>query len=246
MADIDVYLRELVARLGAVTDGELVGVYAGGSYALGAYEPGRSDIDVAAVVSAPARRALKDGIVAAVRHESLPCPARGLELVVYRRDAVRVGTTGAGFELNLNTGRAMAFRADIEADRAEAHWFPIDRSVLRDRGIALCGPPPGEVFGALPRPRLATVLVDSLRWHATAEARGDDAVLNACRAWRWAVEGVWSSKPAAGAWALTQPGSPPLVAEALAARQGNGRLDPADVESFLESVVRAVQEVAAA
>jgi hypothetical protein len=226
-------------------DGELVGVYVGGSYALGAYEPVRSDIDVAAVISSQGSRALKECVAAAVRHESLPCPARGLELVVYRRDAVQRGTTEAGFELNLNTGSSMAFRADFEANRAEAHWFPIDRSVLRECGVALCGPPPAEVFGALPRRPLATVLVESIRWHATAGARADDAVLNACRAWRWAVDGVWSSKPAAGAWARSQPGAPPLIAESLAARHGNGQLDPPAVEIFLQDVVSAVEEVAA-
>lgn len=169
-----------------------------------------------------------------------------MELVVYRRDAVRAATSKAGFELNLNTGARMPFRTDFEPDATEAHWFPIDRSILRERGVTLCGPPPKEVFGALPRRRLAKVLVDSLRWHATAPARADDAVLNACRAWRWAVDGVWSSKPEAGAWASAQHDAPPVVADALLARQANGQLDVSAVREFLQRVAAIVERGAGA
>ncbi len=235
-----------MARLAAVADGDLVGVYAGGSYALGAFDAGRSDLDVAAVLASPASQPLKESIVAELRHEFLPCPARGLELVVYRRDAVNAATTDAGFELNLNTGARMPFRTDFEPDATEAHWFPIDRSILRERGVTLCGPSPKEVFGALPRRRLAKVVVDSLRWHATALTRADDAVLNGCRAWRWAADGVWSSKPEAGEWARAQHDAPPLVADALLARQANGQLDVAAVREFLHRVAAIVERAAGA
>jgi predicted nucleotidyltransferase len=39
---------------------ELLAVYTGGSYALGAYEHGRSDIDVTVVVASPLDTATKD------------------------------------------------------------------------------------------------------------------------------------------------------------------------------------------
>ena len=102
--DVAAYLDELVARVRRAAAAELVGAYAGGSYALGAYAPGRSDLDVAVVVRDAASRALKEGLVAALRHEVLPCPARGLELVVYREAVVRAPALDALFELNLNTG----------------------------------------------------------------------------------------------------------------------------------------------
>src|SRR3954454_8894976 len=47
------YLFELVERAQATLADDLVGVYAGGSWALGGYEPGRSDLDVAVVVRSP-------------------------------------------------------------------------------------------------------------------------------------------------------------------------------------------------
>lgn len=239
------YLRELVLRLRAVLGSDLVGVYVGGSYALGAYEPGRSDVDVAAVVRSRARRESKAAIVDAIRHESLRCPARGLEFVLYRLAIVQRPSTAAGFDLNLNTGAGMSFRAEFAANGNEAHWFPIDRSVLRECGIALFGRPATNVFAPLPQCLLVPVVLESVRWHTVGPTRGDDAVLNACRAWRYVIEGVWSSKPAAGAWALDHLEAPQLVAEALEARHGQVCLDPAAVERFLQTVTAKIERVAA-
>jgi hypothetical protein len=105
------YLKELAARLHAAAGEELVGVYVGGSVALDAYDIGRSDLDVAAVVRFAAPRKLKDAIVDAIRHESLPCPARGLEFVLYRLGATCEPPTDAGFELNPLAARHRPGRA---------------------------------------------------------------------------------------------------------------------------------------
>ena len=203
-------------------------------------------MDVAAVVRSRPRRESKEAIVDAIRHESLRCPARGLEFVLYRLAIVQGLSTAAGFELNLNTGAGMAFRAEFVANGNEAHWFPIDRSVLRECGIALFGPPATDVFAPLPQRLLVPVVLESVRWHSIGRTRGDDAVLNACRAWRYASEGVWSSKPAAGVWALDHLEAPHLVAAALEARHGQVCLDPADVERFLQTVTVKIERVAAA
>lgn len=161
----------------------------GGSYALGAYREGRSDLDVAAVVAKTPPHQLKRALVAELRHESLPCPARGLELVLYTAAAVCRPSTEAAFELNLNTGREMPFRVDFEADPREAHWFPIDRSILAQRGIALFGPPAADVFAPIPRRLLVPLLAESLRRQAASDGRPDDVVLNACRTWMYIEEG---------------------------------------------------------
>src|SRR5215210_1078443 len=124
------YLEEVAATLARILGSELVGVYAGGSYALGDYDAGRSDLDVSAVTRSAVAPKAKDAIVAALRHETLPCPARGLELVVYRAEAAASGAPEPAFELNLNTGAGLPFRADAEPVAGEEHWFPIDRSVL--------------------------------------------------------------------------------------------------------------------
>jgi hypothetical protein len=233
--EIAVYLLELVDRLRRTVGAQLVGVYAGGSLALGDYEHGRSDVDVAAVVRGPLERERKHAVVAAVRHEALPCPARGLELVVYSAAAVRTNDAEADFELNLNTGAGMAFRADL-APGDESHWFAVDRSVIAQHGIALLGPPANEVFTPVPREPLLAVLGEGLTWWRAAAPASPDAVLNACRSLHFADTGRWASKRGAAEWAVERGWDSALVGEAVAARPGGAALDPARVRHFLDAV----------
>jgi predicted nucleotidyltransferase len=237
LSEVAAYHRALVERLRALLGEGLAGVYAGGSYALGGYDSGRSDLDVAVVCRHPLCDGDKVELVDALRHEALPCPARGLELVVYTKGVTREGTPDAGYELNLNTGLEMPFHSSFSPGAGDEHWYAIDRAIIREHGVALFGPPPRELFAPLPRHSLLRLLSDSVRWHEEHDwAPADDAILNACRAWRFAVEGVWSSKPAAGEWARARLNEPDVVSEALAASSGEGRLDRARVEEFLVAV----------
>ncbi len=226
--ELDGYLAELTRRLEGVLGDDLLGVYGGGSYALGAYEPGRSDIDVTAVAAGPLPRDAKRAIVDGLRHEALPCPARGLELVVYPLATARSGGGEPGFELNLNTGAEMGFRVDEEPGEIEGFWFAIDRAILREHGVPLHGPPPAELFAPIPRARVLPLLVESIRWHRDSDVPlGTDVVLNTARALQFAAEGIWSPKRAAGAWAS----SDPIVRAALAGDE----IDSAAVERFLDA-----------
>jgi hypothetical protein len=186
MQVVDDYLAELTRRLQAILGDDLVAVYAGGSYALGAYDHGPSDVDVTAVVARPLDDATKHALVGALRHEALPCPARGLELVLYPLATARAGTGEPGFELNLNTGARMDFRADLQPGDIEHFWFAIDRSILREHGIPLHGPPSSEIFAPIPRATLAPLLADSMR------AQQDP--VNDARAQHFLDTGQWISK----------------------------------------------------
>jgi hypothetical protein len=241
---VDDYHRELVARLRGLLGDELIGVHAGGSFGLGDFDHYLSDLDVAAAGATHVGQTTKQAIVEALRHESLPCPARGLEFVLHAEPVLRTATTDPGFELNLNTGARMSFRVDYEPGE-ERHWFAIDRSIAAGHGKALFGPPARELFAPIPRGLLHEVVAESVRWHWDAQAAGSDAVLNACRALRFAADGVWSSKLAAGTWALERHREPRLVAQALAARQSEQPLDRVDVLRFLRRAERTVREAAA-
>jgi hypothetical protein len=136
--------------------------------------------------------AVKQRVVDALRHEALPCPARGLELVIYPRATVERATAAPGFELNLNTGEDYRFRADFAPGDIEAFWFAIDRSIVREHGRPLHGPPAAELIADIPRELLAPRLTESIRWH-----RGDDsenARLNVARSQHFLDTGHWISK----------------------------------------------------
>jgi hypothetical protein len=211
------YLAELVEKLQGSLGASLVGVYAGGSWALGGYEPPDSDLDVAVVIREPLSDEAADRLVAGLRHEAFPCPARGLELVVYTRESAASATTDPGFELNLNTGARLTFRADREPQPGERHWFAIDRSLLAARGIALLGPPAAAVFAPIAADDLRPVLTDVLRWYGREAPESDDAILNAGRSLRFARDGAWLPKPALRTWAAEQPGTnEEILARAIA------------------------------
>jgi predicted nucleotidyltransferase len=198
------YLEEIARRLRAVLGDPLVGVYAGGSYALGGYQPGRSDLDVAVVVREPLAEGAAAEILAAVGHDALPAPARKLELVVYTEEAARSQSVEPSFELNLNTGPG-ELRVDLAAEPGEGHWFAIDRSVLAAHGVAVVGPPATEVFASPPKDALLPILAQGLLWYRENEPESDDALLNAGRALRFAREGVWVAKPELRGWAASAP-----------------------------------------
>lgn len=241
------YLGEVVERLCGILGAELVGVYLGGSLALGGYDERRSDVDIAVVTRCSVARPTKEAIVESLRHDSLACPARGLELVVYTAETAGAATGGAGYELNLNTGRAMPFHVSYAPGDGEAeHWYALDRAVIRDRGRALLGPRPDRLFAAAPRPVLLALLAESARWHEQeGVARADDAILNACRALRYADDGRWSSKQEAGEWARERLPDGALAADALAVRRGSRERLPAErVRRFLEVARSSLEDAA--
>ncbi|MFG1716830.1 nucleotidyltransferase domain-containing protein [Micromonospora sp. NPDC049203] len=230
--DIRDYLAEVVRRSRDVLGEDLVGAYAAGSVGLGAYQPGPSDVDVALVAAGPMPDPDKRLLVDRLRHESLPCPARGLELVVYRRDVAASGTSEPGFEVELNTGATMPLRATYDpADRPAADgrfWYALDRGILRQSGLALLGPPAADVFADPPPQALRALLADALRWWlALPTPPGDepapgteDAVLGACRGLVRHRDGVWLSKVDAGLRVAADDPDAVLIHAAVEARRG--------------------------
>lgn len=176
------YLDELVTQLAAVA--ELDAVYLFGSAAQGAYEHGRSDVDVIAVTARPSTQAEKEALAEAA--ESLPCPARKLELVVYARGAER-------HELNLNTGELVHFDPDDDP----AFWFVLDRSIAEQHTIALLGPPWSEVFPPVPREEVVAALAEADAFDGWDDPNG--AALARARSRIWLETGEWLSKREAAA-----------------------------------------------
>lgn len=199
---------------------ELVGVYLTGSGAMGAYAPGVSDLDVWAVVRGPVPGAARRAIVARVDHAALPCPARGLELVV-----AHFAGTAAVVQVNLNDGPRMARRIATASSRMPAaHWFTIDAAIGREHALPLAGPPPGAAFPIVPRSAQLAAVRRSLAWHRRTAGASPDATLNALRGARYALEGVWGSKAAAVEWAASaRPAWAQEARAALALRYRAGR-----------------------
>ena len=230
------YLNAVVERLSRSLGDELHAVVLGGSAGLGAYESGRSDLDVIAVCARPLARVRALDLARSLSHRALPCPARRLELVVMTRAAAGGDREARAFELDLNTGADEPDHVGLDPAAEPAHWFVVDRSIARARGRALFGPAPREVLAPVARGEVLAALGDSLDWHAAHEPASPNSVLNACRAWRWARTGRWTSKRAAAEWARGRISDPAAIDAALAARATGETLDPATVAGFVDAV----------
>ena len=240
--------RDAAALLGRLLGDDLEAVYLGGSGALGGVSATQSDVDVVAVCAAPLPEAVERSLVARLGELAMTWPLRGLEFVLYTRAAVADPGPVPRWELNLTVGPRMDHHLSHDPATDPPHWFVLDLDILRGHGRTLAGSPPAEVAGPIPRRRLLEALRDSLAWHGAHEPALQQSVLNACRGWRFAEEGGWSSKDEAGAWALARADDPATVTAALAVRHGDrsATLDPARVAAFqqrvLERVRRALEE----
>jgi hypothetical protein len=232
------YAHELKALLEEHLGEDLVGVYVGGSACLGAFDPVDSDIDIAAVCRDGLTTERRRNLIEPLEH--VPCPARGLEFVLYSLTDVR-GAGAPGFALELNAGPGMPFTAHLgpaERTAAEgAFWYVLDRSLLRSHAITLAGPAPEHVFARDTDDVVLKAVGDSLIWHLDRPAERS-SILNACRALRWVRTRVWTSKPDAGRWALADRPTP-VVQAALERRQ----IDPTPAREWLELVLREVLSV---
>jgi predicted nucleotidyltransferase len=186
---LSAYVDELVETLAGTV--ELKAAYLIGSVARGAYEHGRSDLDVYAVVDTALSAAEKEQLVERV--EELQCPARALELVIY--SIAEAASQSPRFELNLNLGKE-----EVAGAEESPHWFVLDRAIAENHAVPLVGPPWSEVFARVGREDVFEAIEQSLDWQESFDPLGRSALLNACRAWKWLEEGDWVSKPEAADW----------------------------------------------
>ena len=232
------YGHTVAGRLQEILGEDLRGAYLSGSVALGGYVPGQSDIDLFSVCQYSLEAEEKQIVARTITDEAANCPTRGLEFVLYSQEAVAEGSRTSRFEINLNAGPQMSYHLSFDPASEPSHWFVLDIAIVREYGLQLIGPPAREVFAPIPRPWVLDALEESLGWHADHETLLHYSVLNACRSWRYAEEGVMSSKDEAAVWALSHAEDPSIIDLALAIRKGNlsRSLDAAEVRAFVLGV----------
>jgi hypothetical protein len=228
MSAIAAYLSELTTRLEARVGDRLVGAWLVGSGALGDFDRLRSDVDVQAVCTVRFARMELRRLAAALSHEALPCPVRGLEFVLYAREDL-ADPLGPAFQLNLNTGPGMEHHVGYDPTAEPRFWFLLDVAIARQHAHPLAGLPPETVLPALPRPLVLSALRDALRWYRAHDAA--QAVLAACRAWAWAIDGRWHSKGDAAAWATAKVADSAPIGKALARRSDPAVPGPTPAEA---------------
>ncbi|GAA4199181.1 aminoglycoside adenylyltransferase domain-containing protein [Actinocatenispora rupis] len=198
--DTERYVGDVAAVAAAALGPGLVGAYLHGSAVLGGFDVRRSDVDVLVVCAGPLPAAVRAVLADGLRADLLPCPATGLELSVVTLAAARHPTARPAYEVHVTTaaGDAKVVHGDgQDGDPDLVLHFAVCRTAGRPVGSAA---PVADVFAPVPDGLVRAQLADELRW--AAHAPGEYAVLNACRAWRFAVDGAIVSKVDGGRWAL--------------------------------------------
>jgi Domain of unknown function (DUF4111)/Nucleotidyltransferase domain len=220
------YLRSLTASAHTILGDALVGIYPHGSLVLGGWRAGRSDVDVLVVVDRPLSSAEQSLLAEAWSADALPCPGVGLELSVVTRDAAARPQPRPPFELHVTT-------APQDRKVVDGHGHPGDPDLVLH--FALCRALGHEVFAHVPHGLVMARLADELTW-AVGHAPPEYAVLNACRAWRYAADGSFVSKIDGGRWAQGRLPEPELTlvrsATALQSGEATVSIDPSAARTF--------------
>jgi len=235
--EVPAFGREVVPSLQAILGDGLRGACFVGSVALGGYVPDQSDIDIVAVSEHAIPDEMKPSLAEAVYDTTKHCPARGLEFTLYRRAVAESAPVGADFEINVNGGPRMARDIHLDSRTEPAFWYVIDRAIGHRCGVAFYGPPPAEVFADVSRSDLLDAMIGSMRWHREHERATLYSVLNATRAWRFAVEDVLGSKLEGADWARERWPSAQVIDAAAELRHARpAALDAAEVDELLGHV----------
>ena len=200
---------ELAAStLWRLLDESLVGVYVHGSAALGGWTP-TSDLDVLVVTDAAAEdwRVIGQALLGTLA----PTPAVELSVVSVSAAAAAQAPWPFLVHVDQREGSVVTDEGTGDADLL-MHYL-----VARHSGIAVTGPGPKEVFGAVSRDAVLAYLQDELAW-ALENADQKYAVLNACRALAYCDDGLVLSKTAGGEWALARQHKRTVVEPALDAQ----------------------------
>ncbi|KAH7310383.1 hypothetical protein BKA65DRAFT_543268 [Rhexocercosporidium sp. MPI-PUGE-AT-0058] len=242
---------------------KLAGLYLFGSATSNAYQPGVSDIDIAAVITSTFPECTYLDLTSRLSHTALPCPARKLEFVLYTQESARNLETRQNshfpfpYELNFNSSEGIKDYLDLanKGGGQSEHWFVLDIASGRYLGKALYGTDVKETFAEPDWTTVQRAISSGIWWYRrkvsqitrnekltpppTVEEEKEiiDAVLNACRGWRWTETEVWGSKIEGAEWACEFNKTWPVIVKAMEVRRtGSGMIDGLEAAKFLHYV----------
>lgn len=238
-------LEALLARVRAILGAQLVGMYLEGSITGDDFDDA-SDVDFVVVVDAElsgaqfaALQAMHDDIAAL----DTPWSAE-LEGTYIARAALRRYDPAHSLHPNIERGRGER----LKLNQHDAAWL-VHLAILRERGIALAGPPPSTLIDPVEPDELRAAMRAVLRgWAAhilehpeLLAGRGYQSyvVLSLCRIRYTLDTGAIASKRAAALWAQARlgPQGAALIERAWAGRQQPAQpAAPGDIRATLQLI----------
>lgn len=195
----------LKQRIASILGPDLVGLYLSGSLVTGDFDQHVSDIDLVAVTSTdlapPDAQALEGMHREIAEHD--PTWDNRVEVAYLSREALRTFRTRTSRIGIASPGEPFHL---VDAGR---DWL-INWYVLRERGLALVGPPPRTLVAPISRAKLVAAARERARsyrtWDQPTPHRNSQVytTLTMCRAPHTATTGEFASKPQAAHWTAAQ------------------------------------------
>ena len=247
-AGVVAYARALTGQLMAVPDGVLQAAYLHGSAALGGWVPGRSDVDMLFVAADGVSSAAVTRMGEVLSEGAGGCPGRELECSVVTVAQARQPAPPWPFVLHVTAGPGTPGRAVQPGSRSRGDPdLLMHYAVCRAAGWPVCGPPPQDLIGVVPRRVILDYLAGELGW-GIGHAPEAYAVLNACRALVYLTDHKIVSKIAGGEAVLSRGTGPAkVIGRALAQQRGSEPDQPpaSDAASFVLATAAMLRSAAA-
>jgi Domain of unknown function (DUF4111) len=242
------YARALTGQLMVAADGVLQAAYLHGSAALGGWVPGRSDVDMLFVAADGLSTTAVKRMGEVLCEGAGGCPGRELECSVVTVAQARQPAPPWPFVLHVTAGPGKPGRMVRPGGRSPGDPDLLMHYVVcRAAGWPVCGPPPRDLIGAVPRRAILDYLAGELGW-GIEHAPEAYAVLNACRALVYLTDHKIVSKVAGGTAVLSRGTGPARVIErALAQQRGSAPDQPPapDAVSFVLATAATLRSAAA-
>jgi Domain of unknown function (DUF4111) len=242
------YARALTGQLTALPDGVLQGGYLHGSAVLGGWVPGRSDVDMLLVATDGISGVAVNRIGEVLCEGADRCPGRELECSVVTVTQARQPAPPWPFVVHVTAGPGKPGRTVRPTGQSPGDAdLLMHYAVCRSAGWPVCGPPPQDLIGVVPRRAILDYLAGELDW-GIGPAPEAYAVLNACRALIYLTDHKIVSKIAGGEAVLSRGTGPAAVIERALAQQRGGEPDQppaADAVSFVLAAAATLRSAAA-
>lgn len=193
--------------------GNLTGVYVHGSIAFGCFRWETSDVDFIVVTKETPTLAEKIRLMEQLLALDALCPPKGMEMSVVTEECCRHFTHPAPYALHFSHAYLQRAQTDLAAYCRDMHGEDRDLAahftVIREKGVCLCGEAIASLFGEVPRSMyLDSLLCDVENAEAEIEENAVYLTLNLCRVLAYVREGAVLSKAEGGKWAMAQPYMP--------------------------------------
>ncbi|MGI8688342.1 MAG: aminoglycoside adenylyltransferase domain-containing protein [Thermomicrobiales bacterium] len=246
---VNAVLHLLRGEVRAVLGTEFVGMYCYGSLSLGDFAPGSSDIDFLVVTEHELPESMLHALEA--MHARIAASGRKwaekLEGSYIPRAALRRYDPANNRHPTIGMDWPFSIRAH------GSHWV-IERSIVREYGVVVQGPPPQTLIAPVSSDDLAAAVRQALDdyWRMPLDGPEPEwlrprdyqayAILTMCRALYTLAHGTVVSKPAAATWAqqTLPPPWPTLIAKALVWRHDTRPDDMTEMLAFIRYTVARV------